>query len=166
MDSKNQLIKNKNQQINQDLRSKSIDELLYIYFNIEKYVFDMMKDEKEENLQLIEDLRNKVRELDQNKASYRTIINELNQYNPKINEKEKEIEDLLNKKDELNQKNTKKNLIENIKQKNNKNNKPKDQIIKDFFHKKITFEEYMDKFKEAAFKYYYYNLMAQQVDKI
>ena len=167
MDSKNQLIKDKNQQINQDLRSKSIDELLYIYFNIEKYVFDMMKDEKEENLQLIEDLRNKVRELDQNKASYRTIINELNQYNPKINEKEKEIEDLLNKKDELNQKNTKKNLIENIKQKINENyKKPKDQIIKDFFHKKITYEEYMEKFKETAFKYYYYNLMAQQVDKI
>ena len=49
MDSKNKtLIKEKNQQINMDLRSKSIDELLYIYFNIEKYVFEMMKDEKEE----------------------------------------------------------------------------------------------------------------------
>ena len=47
MDSKiRNLIKEKNLQINQDLRSRSIDELLYIYFNTEKYVFEMMNNEK------------------------------------------------------------------------------------------------------------------------
>ena len=62
MDSKiRNLIKEKNLQINQDLRSRSIDELLYIYFNTEKYVFEMMNNEKKENLKLIENLKNKIK---------------------------------------------------------------------------------------------------------
>ena len=154
MDSKiRNLIKEKNLQINQDLRSRSIDELLYIYFNTEKYVFEMMDNEKKENLKLIENLKNKVKEL--------------NQYKVKINEKEKEIQDLFKKKDELDQKNTKKNLIEIINKKINENyKKPKDMLYKDFFKKKITLEEYMEKFKLAGFNYYYHNLMSQQIDKI
>ena len=168
MDSKNKtLIKEKNQQINMDLRSKSIDELLYIYFNIEKYVFEMMKDEKEENLKLIEDLKNKGRELDKNKASYRTVIKELNQFNPQINEREKQIEGLLNQKDQLNKTNSKQNLKKIIDEKIIENyKKPKDKLIKDFFQKKITYEEYMEKFKETGCQYYYHNLMSQQIDKI
>ena len=168
MDSKiRNLIKEKNLQINQDLRSRSIDELLYIYFNTEKYVFEMMNNEKKENLKLIEDLKNKGRELDKNKASYRNALKELNQYKVKINEKEKEIQDLFKKKDELDQKNTKKNLIEIINKKINENyKKPKDMLYKDFFKKKITLEEYMEKFKLAGFNYYYHNLMSQQIDKI
>ena len=168
MDSKiRNLIKEKNLQINQDLRSRSIDELLYIYFNTEKYVFEMMNNEKKENLKLIENLKNKIKELDKNKASYRNALKELNQYNVKINEKEKEIQDLFKKKDELDQKNTKKNLIEIINKKINENyKKPKDMLYKDFFKKKITLEEYMEKFKLAGFNYYYHNLMSQQIDKI
>ena len=168
MDSKiRNLIKEKNLQINQDLRSRSIDELLYIYFNIEKYVFEMMDNEKKENLKLIENLKNKVKELDKNKASYRNALKEWNKYKVKIKEKEKEIQDLLKKKDELEQKNTKKNLIEIINKKINENyKKPKDMLYKDFFKKKITLEEYMEKFKLAGFNYYYHNLMSQQIDKI
>ena len=168
MDSKiRNLIKEKNLQINQDLRSRSIDELLYIYFNTEKYVFEMMNNEKKENLKLIENLKNKIKELDKNKASYINALKELNQYKVKINEKEKEIQDLFKKKDELDQKNTKKNLIEIINKKINENyKKPKDMLYKDFFKKKITLEEYMEKFKLAGFNYYYHNLMSQQIDKI
>ena len=96
----------------------------------------MMKDEIEDNLKLIEDLRNKIRELDNNKASYRKVVKELNQYNPQINEREKQIEDLLNKKDELNKTYSKQNLKKIIDEKIIENyNKPKDKIIKDFLQK-------------------------------
>ncbi len=48
------LMKNKLNQIENDLKGKSLEDLLYIYYNTEKYTFNFLKEEKNENSKLIE----------------------------------------------------------------------------------------------------------------
>jgi hypothetical protein len=98
------LFNDKTKFIEKDLRTKSIEELLFIYYNVEKYVFQIMEDEEEESLKLFENLKKNINDLDNNNKEYKNVLKEIDDLNSKIIDKEKNIEQLLNEKLDLEKK--------------------------------------------------------------
>ena len=137
------LIKSKLTLIENDLKGKSIDDLLYIYFNTEKYTFNFLNEEKNENQKLIENLNRDLLQMDNNKNEYQNYIQQIKQLKSSILEKERNISNLLNEKRELEQKNNKQHIIEVLKKEiEEKYEIPKKQLINDLMNKKLSFEEY------------------------
>jgi hypothetical protein len=161
------LFNDKTKFIEKDLRTKSIEELLFIYYNVEKYVFQIMEDEEEESLKLFENLKKNINDLDNNNKEYKNVLKEIDDLNSKIIDKEKNIEQLLNEKLDLEKKNSKQFIYDLLTKKiDEKYKKPKEELVKDFSQKKISFQEYIQKFKELGSKYFYYNNLAQQLEKV
>ncbi len=65
------LTKSKMTLIENDLKGKSIDDLLYIYYNTEKYAFNFLNEEKNENKQLIENLNGQLSEIEKIKMNFK-----------------------------------------------------------------------------------------------
>ena len=159
------LIKSKLTLIENDLKGKSIDDLLYIYFNTEKYTFNFLNEEKNENQKLIENLNRDLLQMDNNKNEYQNYIQQIEQLKSSILEKERNISNLLNEKRELEQKNNKQNKIEVLKKEiEEKYEIPKKQLINDLMNKKLSFEEYTEHYKELGKNYYYYNLLLKEIN--
>lgn len=158
------LIKSKLTLIENDLKGKSIDDLLYIYFNTEKYTFNFLNEEKNENQKLIENLNRDLLQMDNNKNEYQNYIQQIEQLKSSILEKERNISNLLNEKRELEQKNNKQHIIEVLKKEiEEKYEIPKKQLINDLMNKKLSFEEYTEHYKELGKNYYYYNLLLKEI---
>ena len=98
------LTKSKMTLIENDLKGKSIDDLLYIYYNTEKYAFNFLNEEKNENKQLIENLNGQLSEIENNKNEFQNYIQQIQQLKSLIVEKENNISRLLNEKRQLEQK--------------------------------------------------------------
>ena len=161
------LIKNKLNQIENDLKGKSLDDLLYIYYNTEKYTFNFLKEEKNENSALINNLNKKLSEVDKSKNENENYIAQINQLKNQIEEKEKNIKKLLNEKRILEQKNNKQNIINALnKEIDEKYKNPKKQLLNDIINKKISFEEYTERFKELGKNYYYYDILVKQINNL
>ena len=159
------LIKSKLTLIENDLKGKSIDDLLYIYFNTEKYTFNFLNEEKNENQKLIENLNRDLLQMDNNKNEYQNYIQQIEQLKSSILEKERNISNLLNEKRELEQKNNKQHIIEVLKKEIvEKYEIPKKQLINDLMNKKLSFEEYTEHYKELGKNYYYYNLLLKEIN--
>ena len=159
------LIKSKLTLIENDLKGKSIDDLLYIYFNTEKYTFNFLNEEKNENQKLIENLNRDLLQMDNNKNEYQNYTKQIEQLKSSILEKERNISNLLNEKRELEQKNNKQHIIEVLKKKiEEKYEIPKKQLINDLMNKKLSFEEYTEHYKELGKNYYYYNLLLKEIN--
>jgi len=159
------LIKSKLTLIENDLKGKSIDDLLYIYFNTEKYTFNFLNEEKNENQKLIENLNRDLLQMDNNKNEYQNYIQQIKQLKSSILEKERNISNLLNEKRELEQKNNKQHIIEVLKKEiEEKYEIPKKQLINDLMNKKLSFEEYTEHYKELGKNYYYYNLLLKEIN--
>ena len=159
------LIKSKLTLIENDLKGKSIDDLLYIYFNTEKYTFNFLNEEKNENQKLIENLNRDLLQMDNNKNEYQNYIQQIEQLKSSILEKERNISNLLNEKRELEQKNNKQHIIEVLKKEiEEKYEIPKKQLINDLMKKKLRFEEYTEHYKELGKNYYYYNLLLKEIN--
>ena len=160
------LIKSKLTLIENDLKGKSIDDLLYIYFNTEKYTFNFLNEEKNENQKLIENLNRDLLQMDNNKNEYQNYIQQIKQLKSSILEKERNISNLLNEKRELEQKNNKQHIIEVLKKEiEEKYEIPKKQLINDLMNKKLSFEEYTEHYKELGKNYYYYNQLVKEISK-
>ena len=67
------LTKSKMTLIENNLKGKSIDDLLYIYYNTEKYAFNFLNEEKNENKQLIENLNGQLSEMENKKMNFKYI---------------------------------------------------------------------------------------------
>jgi Rad3-related DNA helicase len=161
------LMKNKLNQIENDLKGKSLEDLLYIYYNTEKYTFNFLKEEKNENSKLIENLNKKLSEVDKSKNENENYIVQINQLKNEIEKKEKNIKKLLNEKRILDQKNNKQYIINALnKEIDEKYKKPKQQLLNDILNKKISFEEYTERFKELGKNYYYYDTLVKQINNL
>ena len=161
------LIKKKLNQIENDLKGKSLDDLLYIYYNTEKYTFNFLNEEKNENSALINNLNKKLSEVDKSKNENENYIAQINQLKNQIEEKEKNIKKLLNEKRILEQKNNKQNIINALnKEIDEKYKNPKKQLLNDIINKKISFEEYTERFKELGKNYYYYDILVKQINNL
>ena len=60
-----------------------------------------MEDEKEESLNLFENLKKNINDLDNNNKEYKNVLKEIDDLNSKLIDKEKSIEQLLNEKLDL-----------------------------------------------------------------
>ena len=160
------LTKSKMTLIENDLKGKSIDDLLYIYYNTEKYAFNFLNEEKNENKQLIENLNGQLSEIENNKNEFQNYIQQIQQLKSLIVEKENNISRLLNEKRQLEQKHNKQYIIQVLSNEiDEKYKKPKQQLLNDIMNKKLSFEEYTEKFKELGKNYYYYNQLVKEISK-
>ena len=131
----------------------------------EKYTFNFLNEEKNENQKLIENLNRDLLQMDNNKNEYQNYIQQIKQLKSSILEKERNISNLLNEKRELEQKNNKQHIIEVLKKEiEEKYEIPKKQLINDLMNKKLSFEEYTEHYKKLGKNYYYYNLLLKEIN--
>lgn len=144
----------------QSFEKKSIEDLLFIYYNLEQYSFEFLKKEQSENERLLCE----VNELYQQLQSRQT---DFSVYQKEIEQTEKEIESLQKQKGQFEKKYHKEEIIAKLdKYIEEKFHKPKSQLIADFHNKKIGFEEYKVQFKESAMNYYYYTIIKEKLNAI
>ncbi len=151
------LTKSKMTLIENDLKGKSIDDLLYIYYNTEKYAFNFLNEEKNENKQLIENLNGQLSEIENNKNEFQNYIQQIQQLKSLIVEKENNISRLLNEKRQLEQKHNKQYIIQVLSNEIDEKYKKLKQLLNDLMNKKLSFEEYTEKFKCNFSIFFTYN---------
>ena len=159
------LTKSKMTLIENDLKGKSIDDLLYIYYNTEKYAFNFLNEEKNENKQLIENLNGQLSEIENNKNEFQNYIQQIQQLKSLIVEKENNISRLLNEKRQLEQKHNKQYIIQVLSNEIDEKYKKLKQLLNDLMNKKLSFEEYTEHYKELGKNYYYYNQLVKEISK-
>ena len=86
------------QNVKDDLKSKSIEELIYLNFNPTFYVEKSTQSLREQNEKLLSELNELNKSYQTNKLQYDNIINMLNDYKQQFSLKEKELNDLLQQK--------------------------------------------------------------------
>ena len=81
-----------------DLKSKSIEELIYLNFNPTFYVEKSTQSLREQNEKLLSELNELNKNYQTNKVQYDNIINMLNDYKQQYSVKEQELNSLLQQK--------------------------------------------------------------------
>ena len=145
------ILEQKLELIKNDLKDKTLEELLLINDNIENYVSNYVKQEENE----VENLKNEINQ--------QVNITEL-KYT--IEQKQKEIQNLLEEKKKLESEYSKDKIINQLNQEiEEKYNRPKHQLINDLANKKINFAQYIEQFKLYGMKYNYYKLLLEELKK-
>ena len=150
-----------------DLRNKTIPELLYIYYNTEEFAYNYMSQKRRENENLladIEDMTAKVESFQQDQFYYKGQIEGCQQ---QIEEKERNIQNLIKEKMSLERKFDKNEIVRTLKSEiDEKYSKPKHRLVNDFIEKKISYDDYVQQFKELGMKYHYYTLLVDKLEKM
>ena len=94
MESDQQIIQN----LKEDLKTKSIEELIYLNFNPSFYIEKSTQSLRQENEKLLSELNELNKTYQTNKLQYDNIINMLNDYKQQYGIKEKELYQLIDKK--------------------------------------------------------------------
>ena len=161
MESEHQIIQN----LKDDLKSKSIEELIYLNFNPSFYIEKSTQALREENEKLLGDLNELNKSYQTNKLQYDNIISMLNDYKQQYGIKEKELYQLIEEKKKIDGQLTieglQKALVNHI---NNKYAKPKQQLINNFLSSKVSLNEFIDKFKELNQNYHYYSIIKDKLN--
>ncbi len=135
-----------------ELNTKSIDELVYIFLNQEDFINEFMSKYKEglkslrsEVGQLHDQCIEKKRRYDNEMTSIQGSINEFNQYKD-------ELKLVYFEKIKIDNKYTVDSLLDKITEDLNKTNVERQKLISDFISKKITFFDMVEVFKEPSIK--------------
>ena len=86
------------QNLKEDLKTKSIEELIYLNFNPSFYIEKSTQSLRQENEKLLSELNELNKTYQTNKLQYDNIINMLNDYKQKYGVKEKELYQLIDEK--------------------------------------------------------------------
>ena len=97
MESDQQIIQN----LKEDLKTKSIEELIYLNFNPSFYIEKSTQSLRQENEKLLSELNELNKTYQTNKLQYDNIINMLNDYKQKYGVKEKELYQLIDEKKKI-----------------------------------------------------------------
>lgn len=166
LNSKENEIKKITSNIETDLKTKNLKDLLFIYYNTEKYAYDFFEPQRKENENLlaeVEDLVTKVNTFQRNKQY---IQSQVEMYQKEIDEKEKNLIQLTQEKGLLERSLDKNSIIKQLRLEiEEQYNKPKSKLINDFIDKKISYEEYIKEFKELGVKYHYYSILVDKLEK-
>ena len=161
MESDQQIIQN----LKEDLKSKSIEELIYLNFNPSFYIEKSTQALREENEKLLSELNDLNKSYQTNKLQYDNIINMLNDYKQQYGIKEKELYRLIEEKKRIDGQltieglqNTLKNMIDT------KYAKPKQQLINDFLSSKVSLNEFTEKFKQLNQNFHYYSIIKDKLN--
>ena len=161
MESEQQIIQN----LKEDLKSKSIEELIYLNFNPSFYIEKSTQALREENEKLLSELNDLNKSYQTNKLQYDNIINMLNDYKQQYGIKEKELYRLIEEKKKLDGQLTLEGLQNALKSYIDvKYAKPKQQLINDFLSSKVGLNEFTEKFKQLNQNLHYYSIIKDKLN--
>ena len=161
MESDQQIIQN----LKEDLKSKSIEELIYLNFNPSFYIEKSTQVLRQENEQLISELNDLNKTYQTNKVQYDNIIKMLDDYKKQYAIKEAELFKLKDEKKKIDSQITVEGLQSNLKKHIDvKYAKPKQQLVNDFLASKVGLNEFVDKFKDLNSKYHYYSIIKDKLN--
>ena len=161
MENEQQIIQN----LKDDLKSKSIEELIYLNFNPSFYIEKSTQVLRQENEQLISELNELNKNYQTNKLQYDNIIKMLDDYKRQYKIKETELFKLIDEKKRIDSQITVEGLQNALKKHIEvKYAKPKQQLVNDFLGNKIGLNEFVDKFKELNEKFHYYSIIRDKLN--
>ena len=161
MESDQQIIQN----LKEDLKTKSIEELIYLNFNPSFYIEKSTQSLRQENEKLLSELNELNKTYQTNKLQYDNIINMLNDYKKQYETKEKELYRLIEEKKKLDGQITLDELQNALKNHiSQKYAKPKQQLINDFLSSKVPLNEFTEKFKQLNQNYHYYSIIKDKLN--
>ena len=161
MESEQQIIQN----LKEDLKSKSIEELIYLNFNPSFYIEKSTQTLREENEKLLSELNDLNKSYQTNKLQYDNIINMLNDYKQQYGIKEKELYRLIEEKKKIDGQLTLEGLQNALKSHIDvKYAKPKQQLINDFLSGKVDLNEFTEKFKQLNQNFHYYSIIKDKLN--
>ena len=161
MESDQQIIQN----LKEDLKSKSIEELIYLNFNPSFYIEKSTQALRDENERLLSELNELNKSYQTNKLQYDNIINMLNDYKRQYEIKEKELYKLIEEKRKIDGQITLDVLQNALKQHiDNKYAKPKQKLINDFLSSKINLNEFTEQFKQLNENFHYYSIIKDKLN--
>lgn len=148
-----------------DLSTRSLEELIYIHFNQDEYMFDFTKKQREKNMQLFQEvteLSNTNENLKNQYENSKTIILE----NKFICEQsENELREITNQKQLLDGRFTVECLMDEMKKNIDENyQKPRQRLVNEFNSKQIDFDNFKNKFKDLSMKYHYHNIIKEKLN--
>ena len=148
-----------------DLKSKSIEELIYLNFNPTFYVEKSTQSLREQNEKLLSELNELNKNYQTNKVQYDNIINMLNDYKQQYSVKEQELNSLLQQKKMIESQVTVDGLQNALKSYIETNcYRPKQQLTNDFLNGKVNLFEFTEKFKNLNQNYHYYSIVKDKLN--
>ena len=157
-----QTIENK---LREDLKNKSIEELIYLNFNPTYYVQQSTQNFREQNDKLITEIDSLNSSFQANKAQYDNIKNMLDNYKSQYQAKEQELDNLLKQKNAIDNQISVEGLKMALKQFIDINYaKPKQTLTNDFLNGKVGLQEFVDQFKNLNQNYHYYSIIRDKLN--
>ena len=148
-----------------DLKTKSIEELIYLNFNPTFYVEKSTQSLREQNEKLLSELNELNKSYQTNKVQYDNIINMLNDYKQQYSVKEQELNSLLQQKKMIESQVTVDGLQNALKSYIETNcYRPKQQLTNDFLSGKVNLFEFTEKFKNLNRNYHYYSIVKDKLN--
>jgi len=148
-----------------DLSNKSIEELIYINFNQDEYIFDFAKKQRERNQQLFQEVTELSNITESLKNEYESMKTSISDFKTKYEESEKELRELYNQKEIIDGKFTVEALIEEMKKNIDENyQKPRQKLVNEFNNKLIDFDKFKENFKDLSMKYHYHNIIKEKLN--
>jgi hypothetical protein len=152
-------------ELTKDLNNKSIEELILINFNPDDYVYEFTQKQRNNNLNLLQEVNTLSETAEKLKSQYDEIKNVIDEYRIQYEEKENELRDVYSQKQLLDSKFTVEKLIEEMKKSIDDNyQKPRQKLINEFLSKKIDFETFKENFKDLSMKYHYYSIIKDKMN--
>ena len=161
MENDQSIIKN----LKDDLKSKSIEELIYLNFNPSFYVEKSTQSLREQNEKLLSELNNINKDYQTNKLQYDNVMNMLDDYKKQYLMKEQELYSLMEQKKRIDGQVTVDGLQNALKSFIDINYyKPKQQLTNDFLSGKVNLNEFTEKFKNLNQNYHYYSIVKDKLN--
>lgn len=147
------------------LRSKSIEELIYINFNPEQFVSEFTQPGRDANEKLLQEVKNLSNVYEQKKVQYEEIKSNIEKCRLQYEQKEMELRNLYNQREKINGLVTVDKLIEEMKKYIDENfQKPRQKLINEFLAKKISFDDFKEQFKTLTTSFHYYSIIKDKLN--
>ena len=162
MESEQNIINN----LKDDLKSKSIEELIYLNFNPSFYVEKSTQGLREQNEKLLLELNELNKTYQTNKLQYDNIKKMLDDYKAQYSTKEQELMRLKSQKEAIDGQITPEGLQNALKSFIDMNYyRPKQQLTNDFLSGKVSLSDFEDKFKNLNQNYHYYSIVKDKLNQ-
>ena len=149
-----------------DLKSKSIEELIYLNFNPSFYVEKSTQGLREQNEKLLLELNELNKTYQTNKLQYDNIKKMLDDYKAQYTAKEQELMRLKSQKEAIDGQITPEGLQNALKSFIDMNYyRPKQQLTNDFLSGKVSLSDFEDKFKNLNQNYHYYSIVKDKLNQ-
>jgi hypothetical protein len=152
-------------EIVKDLSTKSIEELLFIYFNQDDYVYEFTQKARNNNNTLLAEVCELSDSNEKLRAQYEEIKVIIDDYRKQYEQKEAELKEAYSQKQLIDSNFTVEKLIDELRKNIEENyQKPRQKLINEFLAKKIDLDTFKESFKELSTKYHYYSLIKDKLN--